>query len=93
MRDEGLVLLAAWGQFALLLGLFGYERGPGGRAPWLVETLIRRRLKGSRLVAREQLAWEGGSWSEEPGAGLRLNVPADRLAPLAELYEREPGRT
>ncbi|MEV3979565.1 hypothetical protein [Nonomuraea sp. NPDC049758] len=73
--------------------LFGYERGPGGRAPWLVEALIRRRLKGSRLVAWEQLAWEGGSWSEEPGAGLRLNVPADRLAPLAELYEREPGRT
>ncbi|MFF4196397.1 hypothetical protein [Nonomuraea sp. NPDC001831] len=61
--------------------LFGYERGPGGRAPWLVEALIRRRLKGSRLVAWEQLAWAGGSWSAEPGAGLRLNVPADRLAP------------
>ncbi|MEU1387499.1 MULTISPECIES: hypothetical protein [unclassified Nonomuraea] len=27
------------------------------------------------------------------GAGLRLNVPADRLAPLTELYERETGRT
>lgn len=35
--------------------LFGYERGPGGRAPWLVKTLIRRRLEGSRLVAWEQV--------------------------------------
>ncbi|MFI9592291.1 hypothetical protein [Nonomuraea sp. NPDC052265] len=73
--------------------LFGYERGPGGRAPWLVETLIRHRLKGSKLVAWDQLAWEHGTWREETDAGLRLNVPADRLAPLGELYEREPGRT
>ncbi|MGW2158214.1 hypothetical protein [Nonomuraea sp. NPDC001699] len=44
-------------------------------------------------MAWDQIAWEHGTWQEESAAGLRLNVPADRLAPLTELYEREPGRT
>lgn len=77
-RLSGLVVVPRWtGK------LFGYERGPGGRAPLLVRALIRRRLAGSKLVA----------WEQVEGPGLRLNVPADRLAPLTELYQRDPGRT
>lgn len=75
-RISGLIVVPRWtGK------LLGYERGPGGRAPWLVSAVIRRHLKDSRLVAWEQVATPD----------LRLNVPADRLAPLTDLYE--PGRT
>ncbi|MEU5862393.1 divalent metal cation transporter [Nonomuraea sp. NPDC047529] len=52
-------------------------------------------LAASFLINLLTLAAEigGASPALEIAAGLRLNVPADRLAPLTELYEREPGRT
>ncbi|GAA2293464.1 hypothetical protein GCM10010149_46620 [Nonomuraea roseoviolacea subsp. roseoviolacea] len=65
--------------------LFGYERGPGGRAPKLVSALIRGRFAGARLVAWDQVETFGPD-------GFVLNVPASRLAPLTDLYEPDPRR-
>ncbi|MEV0198477.1 hypothetical protein [Nonomuraea sp. NPDC050691] len=65
--------------------LFGYERGPGGRAPKLVSAIIRGRFAGGRLVPWDQV--------ETPAPpAFRLNVPASRLAPLTDLYEPDPRR-
>jgi hypothetical protein len=63
--------------------LLGYERGPGGRAPWLINELIRRRHRDSRFVR----------WEDVESPDLRLSVTAGTLAPLTDLYERDPGRT
>ncbi|MFI6316634.1 hypothetical protein ACIBG8_03905 [Nonomuraea sp. NPDC050556] len=58
--------------------LFGYERGPGGRAPWLVSALVRRLHRNSRFVVWEQIAALGED-------GIRLAVSEADLAPLTEL--------
>ncbi|MET8142572.1 hypothetical protein ABZU32_19880 [Sphaerisporangium sp. NPDC005288] len=64
--------------------LFGYERGPGGQAPALVKTIIRRLHRGSRYVAWPQLA------SPLPDTGpIRLSARLAELSSLAELYERD----
>ncbi|WP_214411523.1 PRC-barrel domain-containing protein [Sphaerisporangium fuscum] len=65
--------------------LFGYERGPGGAAPGLVKSVIRRLHRGSRYVRWSQV--ERMAASEE----VRLAVPRAELARLEELYERDPG--
>ncbi|MEO3810630.1 hypothetical protein ABGB17_16645 [Sphaerisporangium sp. B11E5] len=66
--------------------LFGYERGPGGQAPLLVRTIIRRLHRGSRYVP-----WSAvGSLGED---GLRLTVPSGELPPLTELYQRASDST
>ncbi|MFF5205792.1 hypothetical protein [Streptosporangium sp. NPDC000396] len=76
-RIEGLVVVPRHtGQ------LFGYERGPGGRAPWLVRSVIRWLHSGSRFVTWDQVASLGGD-------EIRLSVPAAELLALRELYERE----
>ncbi|MEU4540339.1 hypothetical protein AB0G15_36420 [Streptosporangium sp. NPDC023825] len=64
--------------------LFGYERGPGGRAPWLVSKVIRRLHRHSRFATWSQIATLGGET-------VCLSVPADELSPLAELYEPDPS--
>jgi hypothetical protein len=64
--------------------LFGYERGPGGSAPALIRSLITRLHRGSRYVTWEQV-------ESVAGGEIRLRVPADDLAPLTLLYERDGG--
>ncbi|MFF5113127.1 PRC-barrel domain-containing protein [Streptosporangium sp. NPDC000509] len=64
--------------------LFGYERGPGGRAPWLVREVIRRLHRNSRFAAWSQIASLGGE-------AVRLSVPVGELSPLRELYEPDPS--
>jgi len=64
--------------------LFGYERGPGGRAPWLVSEVIRRLHRNSRFATWSQIATLGGE-------AVRLSVPAGALSPLTELYEPDPS--
>nr|WP_055505103.1 hypothetical protein [Nonomuraea pusilla] len=67
--------------------LFGYERGPGGQAPWLVRAVITRWFSGSALVGWDQVDASSARF-ETPE--VRLTVPARDLAPLTDLYEREP---
>lgn len=64
--------------------LFGYERGPGGRAPWLVGKVIRRLHRHSRFATWYQIATLDGE-------AVRLSVPAEDLSPLTELYEPDPS--
>ncbi|MEU3164128.1 PRC-barrel domain-containing protein [Streptosporangium sp. NPDC006930] len=64
--------------------LFGYERGPGGRAPWLVREVIRRLHRNSRFATWSQIATLGGET-------VRLSVPVGELSPLRELYEPDPS--
>ncbi|MFF0308957.1 hypothetical protein ACFYSC_16130 [Streptosporangium sp. NPDC004379] len=72
--------------------LFGYERGPGGKAPWLVNRLIRWLNRGGRFATWEQIASLGDpERGDGDGEPVRLAVPAGELAPLDELYERAPG--
>ncbi|MFI6791740.1 hypothetical protein ACIBG4_30870 [Nonomuraea sp. NPDC050383] len=72
--------------------LFGYERGPGGRAPWLVSAFLRGRFAGARLVRWEQVGTAGYTGPESGKPAFRLDVPVARLAPLSDLYEPDPRR-
>ncbi|MEV4391511.1 hypothetical protein [Nonomuraea sp. NPDC049607] len=76
--------------FAVTLGILS---AVGGFVD--IGDLVANSLVGARFGM--SLAWVvvvgGASPALEIAAGLRQNVPADRLAPLTELYEREPGRT
>jgi sporulation protein YlmC with PRC-barrel domain len=66
--------------------LFGYERGPGGRAPLLVRSIIRRLHHGSRYVPWSQIELPMSS-----SDGICLSVPGTELAPLTDLYRRDPA--
>jgi sporulation protein YlmC with PRC-barrel domain len=67
--------------------LFGYERGPGGNAPFLVSAIVRRLHHNSKYVP-----WAQVEALTLPPDAVRLSVPKSELAPLAELYQRDPGR-
>ncbi len=66
--------------------LFGYERGPAGQAPALVNAVIRLLHRGSRYVR-----WEQVDTLDTLAEEVRLAVPAADLAPLADLYSPRPG--
>jgi sporulation protein YlmC with PRC-barrel domain len=66
--------------------LFGYERGPGGQAPLLVRSIIRRLHHGSCYVPWSQIELPMSS-----SDGIRLSVPRTELAPLTDLYQRDPA--
>jgi sporulation protein YlmC with PRC-barrel domain len=66
--------------------LFGYERGPGGQAPLLVRSIIRRLHHGGCYVPWSQIELPMSS-----SDGIRLSVPRTELPPLTDLYQRDPA--
>ncbi|MGW6502304.1 hypothetical protein [Nonomuraea angiospora] len=63
--------------------LFGYERGPAIKGPWLVRAVLRVLHRNTRYVP-----WEHVERIDD--AGVLLRVPLDELTPVHDLY-RESG--
>jgi hypothetical protein len=66
--------------------LFGYERGPGGQAPYLVKMIVRRLHRGSRYVTWAQVGDLGS-----PPRPIRLAVSRSQTSSVTELYAHAPA--
>ncbi|GAA3204052.1 PRC-barrel domain-containing protein [Nonomuraea helvata] len=59
--------------------LFGYERGPAIKGPWLVRAVVRALHRHTRYVPWEQV-------DRIDGADILLRVPKRDLAHVSDLY-------